>query len=98
MVKFANFANNFFHCPLENNTTNFKLSPEPEKTDIKCEKCGSPMLKRIGKRGPFLTCSAFPKCRNLQWVKTDSEGNIIIEKKESKKATEKKTKTKKSEK
>ncbi|MBO7610928.1 MAG: type I DNA topoisomerase [Elusimicrobia bacterium] len=68
------------------------IKPEPEKTDIKCEKCGSPMLKRIGKRGPFLTCSAFPKCRNLQWVKTDSEGNIIIEKKE--KTAEKKTKTK----
>ena len=72
------------------------IKPEPEKTDIKCEKCGSPMLKRIGKRGPFLTCSAFPKCRNLQWVKTDSEGNIIIEKKETKntkeKTSEKKTK------
>ena len=65
------------------------VKPEPEKTDIKCEKCGSPMLKRIGKRGPFLTCSAFPKCRNLQWVKTDSEGNIIIEKKEPKKTKEK---------
>jgi len=76
------------------------IKPEPEKTDIKCEKCGSPMLKRIGKRGPFLTCSAFPKCRNLQWVKTDSEGNIIIEKKEPKKAktAEKKTKTKKAKK
>jgi DNA topoisomerase-1 len=47
------------------------LKPEPEKTDIKCEKCGSMMLKRIGKRGPFLTCSAFPKCRNLQWIKQD---------------------------
>ena len=45
------------------------IKPEPEKTDIKCEKCGSPMLKRMGKRGPFLTCSAFPKCRNLQWIK-----------------------------
>ena len=43
------------------------------------------MLKRIGKRGPFLTCSAFPKCRNLQWVKTDSEGNIILDKTENKK-------------
>jgi len=49
------------------------LKPEPEKTDIKCEKCGSMMLKRIGKRGPFLTCSAFPKCRNLQWIKEPKE-------------------------
>ena len=66
------------------------IKPEPEKTDIKCEKCGSPMLKRIGKRGPFLTCSAFPKCRNLQWInnKTDK-----IEK-TTKKATAKKTKAK----
>jgi DNA topoisomerase-1 len=40
----------------------------PEHTDIKCEKCGSEMLKRMGKRGPFLTCSTFPKCRNLQWT------------------------------
>ncbi|MCL2334707.1 MAG: type I DNA topoisomerase [Endomicrobia bacterium] len=47
------------------------LKPEPEPTDIKCEKCGSMMLKRIGKRGPFLTCSAFPKCRNLQWIKKE---------------------------
>lgn len=47
------------------------IKPEPEKTDIKCEKCGSPMLKRMGKRGPFLTCSAFPKCRNLQWIKQE---------------------------
>jgi DNA topoisomerase-1 len=44
------------------------IKPAPEHTDIKCEKCGSEMLKRIGKRGPFLTCSAFPKCRNLQWI------------------------------
>jgi len=77
------------------------IKPEPEKTDIKCEKCGSPMLKRIGKRGPFLTCSAFPKCRNLIWVKTDSEGNIILEKSEKKtkeKNVKKKTKTAKTKK
>ena len=53
------------------------------------------MLKRMGKRGPFLTCSAFPKCRNLQWVKTDSEGNIILEKSETKKTAKPKKKAKK---
>ncbi|MDR2676711.1 MAG: type I DNA topoisomerase [Endomicrobium sp.] len=46
------------------------IKSEPEYTDIKCKKCDSEMLKRIGKRGPFLTCSAFPKCRNIQWIKT----------------------------
>jgi DNA topoisomerase-1 len=47
------------------------LKAEPEMTDIKCSKCGAPMLKRKGKRSEFLTCSAFPKCRNLQWIKAD---------------------------
>lgn len=44
------------------------VKPKPELTDIKCEKCGRPMLKRIGKRGPFLACSGFPKCRNIKKV------------------------------
>ncbi|MCL2388747.1 MAG: type I DNA topoisomerase, partial [Elusimicrobia bacterium] len=42
------------------------LKPEPEVTDIKCEKCGKLMLKRVGKRGPFIACPGFPKCRNLK--------------------------------
>ena len=48
---------------------------EPEMTDIKCEKCGSPMLKRVGKRGPFLACSAFPKCRNIKKIKEKPNDN-----------------------
>ncbi|MBI4668313.1 MAG: type I DNA topoisomerase [Elusimicrobia bacterium] len=35
----------------------------PQATDFKCEKCGQPLLKRFGRHGPFLACSAFPKCR-----------------------------------
>lgn len=42
------------------------VRPAPEMTDKKCEKCGSAMLKRWGKRGPFLACSGFPKCRNIK--------------------------------
>ncbi len=42
------------------------IRPEPQMTDKKCHKCGSAMLLRVGKRGPFLACSAFPKCRNIQ--------------------------------
>jgi DNA topoisomerase-1 len=36
----------------------------PEPTDQKCDKCGSPMVIRSGRRGRFLACSAYPKCRN----------------------------------
>jgi DNA topoisomerase-1 len=64
------------------------VKPAPEHTDIKCEKCGAEMLKRIGKRGPFLTCSAFPKCRNLQWIpKVQKEQTTPEIKKTSKKKT-----------
>jgi DNA topoisomerase-1 len=40
--------------------------PAPVTTDIKCEKCGSPMLIRNSRRGPFLACSGYPKCRNAK--------------------------------
>jgi DNA topoisomerase-1 len=40
--------------------------PPPEPTDEKCEKCGSPMVIRAGRRGRFLACSGFPKCRNTR--------------------------------
>jgi DNA topoisomerase-1 len=33
-------------------------------TDIDCDECGKPMLIRQGKRGPFLGCSGYPKCKN----------------------------------
>lgn len=36
-----------------------------ELTDIKCEKCGSPMIRRIGKYGKYLACSNYPKCSNI---------------------------------
>jgi DNA topoisomerase-1 len=43
--------------------------PAPIKTTVACEKCGSPMLLRNSKRGPFLGCSSFPKCRSTKMVK-----------------------------
>jgi DNA topoisomerase-1 len=38
----------------------------PPPTDEKCEKCGSPMVIRKGWFGPFLACSAYPKCKTTQ--------------------------------
>lgn len=43
-----------------------KMRAEPEKTDIKCEKCGHMMVIREGKYGKFLGCSNFPACKNIQ--------------------------------
>ena len=36
-----------------------------EVTDIKCEKCGSPMIRRSGKYGKYLACSNYPNCSNI---------------------------------
>jgi DNA topoisomerase-1 len=35
-----------------------------------CEKCGSPMLKKVGKFGPFIACSAYPDCTNTRELET----------------------------
>ena len=37
-----------------------------EPTDQVCDKCGSPMVIRTGKRGRFLACSSYPKCKNAK--------------------------------
>ena len=52
---------------------NRSKSPAPEPTDEKCEKCGSPMVIRSGRRGCFLACSGFPKCRNTRPLPGDAE-------------------------
>ncbi|MDA3901603.1 MAG: type I DNA topoisomerase [Spirochaetes bacterium] len=37
-----------------------------EPTDLVCELCGAAMIKKLGKFGYFLACSAFPDCRNAK--------------------------------
>ncbi|MGD0140498.1 MAG: type I DNA topoisomerase [Tepidisphaeraceae bacterium] len=59
-------------------------NPMPPKakvlTPVKCEKCGSPMILRNSKRGPFLGCSAFPKCRATRQVaKMTGEDLKVVE-------------------
>jgi DNA topoisomerase-1 len=31
-------------------------------TEVKCEKCGKPMVIRLGRNGPFLSCTGYPDC------------------------------------
>ncbi|HEV8702950.1 MAG TPA: type I DNA topoisomerase [Candidatus Polarisedimenticolia bacterium] len=46
-----------------------------------CEKCGSAMVLRKGRFGPFIACSAYPKCRNTKKIAMDREGKITVTKK-----------------
>jgi DNA topoisomerase-1 len=41
-------------------------APPPLVTDIACPKCGDMLNLRDGKRGPWLGCRAFPKCRGRE--------------------------------
>ncbi len=37
---------------------------QSEETDTICEKCGRRMVIKVGKKGRFLACPGYPKCRN----------------------------------
>ncbi|MCL2127754.1 MAG: type I DNA topoisomerase [Treponema sp.] len=39
-----------------------------EPTDYVCEKCGKPLVKKLGRFGFFLACTGFPECRNTRSV------------------------------
>ncbi|MCK4625221.1 MAG: type I DNA topoisomerase [Phycisphaerae bacterium] len=57
-------------------------SAPPLATDLVCSKCGKPMNLRRGARGPWLGCSAFPKCRGrLGWktLKPDQQKALELQ-------------------
>ena len=37
-------------------------------TDQVCDKCAKPMIVKWGRRGKFLSCSAFPECKNSKSI------------------------------
>jgi DNA topoisomerase-1 len=39
-----------------------------EKTDLICENCGKPMVKKLGRYGYFLACSGFPDCKTTRSI------------------------------
>ncbi len=47
-------------------------TPPPLETDLPCPKCGKNLNLRDGARGPWLSCSGFPKCRGRgAWTKLE---------------------------
>lgn len=47
-------------------------------TTIKCEKCGANMIIRWGKKGKFLACPNFPRCRNTKEYIASASGDIKV--------------------
>ncbi|MGL6097187.1 MAG: type I DNA topoisomerase [Fimbriiglobus sp.] len=44
---------------------------KPADTGVLCEKCKSPMVIKVAWRGPFLSCSGYPKCRNAKSINAE---------------------------
>lgn len=59
-----------------------------EKTNEICDKCGKPMVIKLGRFGKFLACSGFPECKNTKPIVKElgidcpkcAKGRIIIKK------------------
>jgi DNA topoisomerase-1 len=47
-------------------------------TGIVCEKCGADMVIKRGRRGEFLACSAYPKCKNAKDFVRDENGKVKV--------------------
>ncbi|MBI5913048.1 type I DNA topoisomerase [Candidatus Azambacteria bacterium] len=83
-----------FHKNLELKYEEVKKEVTDEKTDEVCEKCGSPMIIKMGRFGKFLACSKFPECKNTKTIKKTigmrcplcNEGDVV-EKRTKKKRT-----------
>src|SRR5690625_1937281 len=43
-----------------------EIEIKDEPAGIDCEKCGHPMVYKMGRYGKFLACSNFPDCRNTK--------------------------------
>lgn len=42
-----------------------------------CDKCGSPMALKVGRFGPFLACTAYPKCKNIKNIEENNNSTGI---------------------
>jgi DNA topoisomerase-1 len=70
--------------------------PEPEMTDIPCPICGKPMLKRVGRFGPFLGCQDYPKCKGTMNLDEVEGPEIVCPKCGQGRVVKKRTKRRKS--
>jgi DNA topoisomerase-1 len=73
-------------------TSNFTRTPEgkiefaeaaaPVETGLKCPKCKKDLITRVGKFGPFMSCSGYPECKYIHQEKLampcpTCKGNVV---------------------
>jgi DNA topoisomerase-1 len=82
-VSWRQVLEEFYH-PFEENLKRAEanmrdVKAERTPTDIRCDLCGSIMEIKWGKYGKFLSCTAYPECKNAKMFSRDEEGKIMVE-------------------
>jgi DNA topoisomerase-1 len=70
-----------FYDPFQKNLEKAKEEMQDMKgkgmpTDLKCDKCGAPMVIKLGRHGQFLACSNYPDCKNTKEFQRKETGEI----------------------
>ena len=55
-----------FYGPFEADLKKAHLDIPDEAQGQTCEKCGKPMVVKVGRYGRFLSCSGYPECKNAK--------------------------------
>ena len=67
-----------------------KIHLKEDETGEFCEKCGRPMVIKVGRYGKFMACSGYPECKNVKKIINDTGaecpkcGGKIIQRKSKK--------------
>ncbi len=69
---YKEFEKELKQAELDMEGKHLKVPDEP--TDVICEKCGKPMVIKIGPYGKFLGCSGFPECTFTKKIVSETKG------------------------
>jgi DNA topoisomerase-1 len=72
-----------FYDPFQKDLEKAKVEMEDIKwkgisTDLTCDKCGAPMVIKLGRHGQFLACSNYPECKNTKEFQRNEAGEIRV--------------------
>jgi DNA topoisomerase-1 len=69
---YGGFAKTLAQAEEEMQGKRVKIPDEP--TDFICDKCGKPMVIKVGPYGKFIGCSGFPECKNTMKIVVETGG------------------------
>ncbi len=72
-----------FYDPFQKDLEKAKVQMQDMKgkgmpTPLTCDKCGAPMVIKLGRHGQFLACSTYPQCKNTKEFQRNEAGEIEI--------------------